>query len=207
MNKRKIILMFLATSVILSCGKEYRFNTNWGFDTGNDTAVVKFQFKSHVYVSAGEYLNTGSPNHLLYCLEIKNGKVKWKLDIGAGIIIHKMSLVKNIIFLKTLNNKEIYLDALTGENLRNKPHSSISESTPYHAFNGKKVVAIAGDEEAGKPARIDCVNSAGKTVWSYQVAPLLHVKEPYEVNFSFIMDGSNLILATYDGKVKSIAVQ
>lgn len=205
MNTLKPLLPLLAIFIALSCGEEYRFNTNWECDTGHDTATVEFQYKNHIYVSAGEYLTTGSPNHVLYCLDMQSGETEWKFDSGKDIIIQEIALVENAIFLRNTTTTEIWINALTGKKLGKTPSiPAISKTPRNHTFNGNQVIALSGDESAEKPAAINCVNPAGKTIWSYEVPPLLNVKEPYEVNFSFLLHGNDLILATYDGKVKSI---
>jgi outer membrane protein assembly factor BamB len=207
MKKRNLIFMLIIILAFIGCKKKYTFTENWKFNTKKETAQLRFQYKDNVYVTAGEYLNENSPNHLIYCLDLKTGSVKWKFDLGAGIYLHKIKLFKGKIFLMSYDDKVTRLDALTGKKLKKITVSNIPETVRNHTFNGNKIVAVAGDEAAKKASKIVCKNADGKILWSYAVKTLLNIKEPYHVNFSFLMNGENLILATYDGKVKSLAIK
>lgn len=208
MTKKNTVIYALVIIVSLAaCGKKYTFTKNWVFDTKKNRAGVAFQYKDSIIISAGEYLNINSPNHLIYCLDVKTGKVKWKFDVGAGVILHRIQLFKDKILLKSVKDKVTWLDALTGKKLKNVAASNAPDTKRNHIFNGNTAVAVSGNEQTKKPGAIICKNANGKTLWSYPVKPIPNVKEPYEVNFSFLIHGSNLILATYDGKVKSIAIQ
>lgn len=206
MKKSNLLLLLLGILAFTACKKEYSFKENWSFDTQKNTAQIQLQYQGNLYVTAGEYLNTNSPNHLILCLDIKTGKVKWKYDVGSGIILQKVKLSQGKLFVKSIEDKIIWLDALTGKKLEDMSTAKITETKANNTFNGNKVIAVAGNEAKKKAAQIVCKDKNGKVIWVYKVKPILSVKEPYQVNFSFLMDGKNLILATYDGKVKSIAI-
>jgi hypothetical protein len=46
----------------------------------------------------------------------------------------------------------------------------------------------------------------GNIVLSLDIEPVLNVKEPYEINFSFLVYNDKLIVGRYDGKVKSYLI-
>ncbi len=211
MNKKiRIITMLLSVSLFFSffgCEKKVSITRNWMFDTTKNTAGVKLQYKNNLYVTAGEYLNENSPNHLIICLDIKTGKVKWKYDIGKSVILHRIKLYKSSLYIIDTNDKVTWLNAITGNKIKKQTTTEIPEIKMNHLFNGNKVVAVAGNEAKKRPAKIVCRDSSGNVVWSYEIKPILSVKEPYQINFSFLIDGQNLILGTYDGKIMSFAIK
>ncbi len=206
-KKRNFIFILLAILAFSACKKKYTFNQNWKFKTNTHTAGIHFEYKGNVYVSAGQYVAVGSPNHLIYCLDKNTGLIKWKYDVGTGVILHRIKLFKGKIFLEVTENNVTCLDALTGNKLENVSASNIPETVRNHTFNGNRVFAVAGNAAEKIPAKIVCKNASGKTLWTYDVKPIKNVKKPYAVNFSFLISGNKLILATYDGKIISYTVK
>lgn len=208
-RKKKILLILLSLSIMLvACKKTYKLKPYWSIKTEGKTSRVLFVYNNCLYASAGEYMEFGSPNYMIYCLDMKSGATKWLYKGDKNIINHKIALYKDkICIVPTNDGTLIWLDAKTGKKLENINIGEPERTSLKQNFNSFKAVAINGVEATKIPASIVCKDNSGNVLWKYIDKPMLNVKYPYRANFSFLINENILFIGQYNGKVDSFRIE
>lgn len=205
--KNKISLVLLSfLFVTVSCNKNYKLLDNWVYDTGNNIANVVFANKEFLFVTSGEYTSSGSPNHIIHCINKKTGKEKWKNDFGSGIVISDIKFTVNSIYIWDIEGERFCLNVISGELVSCTKDAEFLVIKGKQTYKGNQVISLPGKEFSKSPAKIICKNGNDDTLWEYKVKPVSRVKNPYDVTFSYLIDGDFLFVGTYEGKVLSLKI-
>lgn len=89
----------------------------WSAKTGHQTASVVGIHRQILVVTAGEYAEFGSPNHVLLGLDLVTGRLLWKADAGKGRITAAPVLRNGRLDWAVGGGQRWVLDAVTGKRL------------------------------------------------------------------------------------------
>ena len=206
--KKSIILLSLILLMLISCTKKYTPVVLWEIQTKGKTAQVQFSFQDKIIVTAGEYIDYGSPNHLVYSMDAKTGKIIWLTDIGKGVIVHELTIKDKIIFMKTTDDKIIRIDAVSGKLITGNISIMPARMNKNHEYNGNPCFASGGKIKLNIPRLIFCKDKkTGKKLWSFVVPRVNYVYEPDNVDFSFVIENQRVFIGQYNGKITCLEIR
>ena len=213
--RKTYLLLFIVTINLcwLSCRNNNESNTKivWEIKTKGQTARVHFTYKNHLYVTAGKYIDYGSPNRFIYCINLKNGKIKWVFDIGNELLLQHFTLINNKIFwISNENRLIICLDAISGKKINNTLEISLihNKKIPLnHLYYNNKCLVDRGNYKKRKPRRIYCIDKkTNKEIWSFKVRRISLIYEPDEIDFTFLIFKDKLLIGNHDGKITCVKI-
>ncbi|MCP4129468.1 MAG: PQQ-binding-like beta-propeller repeat protein [bacterium] len=117
----------------------------WEVQTSGKTAYASFVYENKLFATAGEYLEFGSPSHLLYAIDAGTGKVSWKVDAGKGIITGMPLVYKDhIVWEQDVLSEEGIIkifDTKTGNEVDDiEVPKELPDEDPSNIHNGKKYI-------------------------------------------------------------------
>lgn len=93
------------------------YETLWVYSTGYNLVSVNKVCQGALIAFAGEYLEFGSPNHVILSLDPQSGALNWKTDVGEGLIIVQHSIQEEGMILTDMNEAKHYLSVENGEKI------------------------------------------------------------------------------------------
>ena len=162
-------------------------------------------------VTDGTTIFAPSMDHYLYALNMKDGKLEWKSDLGGSLMSSPVLSSDGVLYIGTLEKTVVAVKAEDGSKLWTYTANSSVWSTPVivddHLFVGDEsgTVSIlnAVDGSVVKTADIGSSIIGGGVLWNDNV---YFGDENGEV-VSFNKDGSHVIISTISGKLYSTLVE
>ncbi len=173
-------LVFLVSLALMafSCqtGKDSVANSSgenaiWQWDSKQDLADVIGISDGKLYGKAGRYLEFGSPNHILFCLDAKTGKVLWQTDIGKNEIMQRTVLAKGFLYAESISEKKWFFDALTGKKIR--PNTNHWRLLAHAAKQRKEKKPL---QVESKDDTLVFLSQTGKKLWQKKENPAQKIR-------------------------------
>lgn len=146
-----LLVLFTCAALFADPGAADPPRKLWSAKTGGQTATVAGVYRQVLVVTAGEYVEFGSPNHLLLGLDLATGKSLWKVDAGKGQFISALRLEGGRLFWD-VGGKRWVLDAATGKRLpagaaSRKADDGEGSDDPGRRFTvkDKELICLSGD--------------------------------------------------------------
>lgn len=238
---KKIIPGFsiLICAIVISCATEKKVTAppppkqegtvKWEVRTLGQTARIAFIEKDRLIVTAGEYMEFGTPNRLLYSIDTETGKVIWNKDTGDNHMSSVPGLHRSYIYWKNEKGGADIYSFTTGSWIK-KSYARFPDTTVHNlkaCHTRGSALICEGDGEwtfktKGKAVNVIETNKSvsfadtgdrtiysldkmtGERLWKYGPKKISTVKYPDAVNFNFTVRKSSLFIAEYDGSVKRI---
>jgi hypothetical protein len=205
----------------------------WTQQTRGQTAHLIDVNDGRVYAVAGRYLEFGSPTRHFVALAAEDGRVLWEHDAGE-VLFGEQWIVGSRLVAVPDSGRPLLLDLSTGKRVKatgTRPSKSAASPPALdcsregnhvscRARSGatptwQVVVAHATSRLSQPPGlvcfaqnkvlTIECRNALnGDAVWSFAVPRVPNIEEPNEVHFSYLVTGSRLFVANYDGTIMAV---
>ncbi|MBP7868002.1 MAG: PQQ-binding-like beta-propeller repeat protein [Acidobacteria bacterium] len=112
-----LLVLFAGAATLAVPGAADSPRKLWSAKTGGQTAAVVGIHRDVLVVTAGEYVEFGSPNHVLLGLDLATGRALWKVDAGKGRIASAPLLRGGRVIRESGGGPRWAVDALTGKRL------------------------------------------------------------------------------------------
>lgn len=166
-----LILITAGLFFIYSCSSSVKKNESkaigskkmlWEFDSNESQTRLLFINNDKIYALAGDYLEFGNPGKVLFCLDLKSGKVVWSKKREASdnpanqVILQNGKIIWN-------SSKQMVIKAESGVTTkigRARSYKSLLNAKKAH-LNGKKYVI--------KNNILYCEDAVtAKTIWKWE---------------------------------------
>ncbi len=197
-----LIAIFLLSVSLFSTTETDRI---WKIKTKGKTARVRFIYKNLLIATAGEYLEFGSPNHLIYCINKLNGQVQWTKDVGKNNIISdfRINRKRKILYVKLANERVIFLD-FNGKVIRGDANWIPKENVLNKNIKYAKAASYNGSRRKNTGPGIHVIHKKTKKIlWQIKFKPKKNFKYPYRADFNFFVEGMRLFIGHYTGHISS----
>ena len=156
-----------------------RLKQAWDFKSGLDVG------HEAPPVVNGEYLYITGPRGKVYAFEAATGKPLWKYEhdladtglktVCCDIVNRGVALYGNNVYVATLNNDVVALDAKTGKIVwkkkLEKPDVGYAMTLAPLAVKGRIIVGVSGGEYGGRGYIAALDAASGKTLWKRFTVP------------------------------------
>lgn len=189
-------LFILFIFILGACSGPSKPKQLWKIKLPHSTAGLNGLHKNILFISAGEYMEFGSPNHILFAINSEDGKIIWKKDAGKDSIMGNVIFQENHLFWQDNEQKtSMVLKVHSGDKIEPAPLLSAQKGSKDQKENLER---IRLKKEGMKTISLLSIGAAKKH-WQY------HAKNPI---VRYIRTGPLVLIATKnDRKITALSLK